>query len=96
MSKDLMATVSGDRAAKTGIAGPDWAGSSRVASRPDSAPRADEVRLSRLLDALSFSGIAARADRLESEVAAREYSVPALEISRSMVREHLTAGAAGL
>jgi hypothetical protein len=91
MSKDLTITTSGDRASKARETWRPSAAPARPENRSAAPGSSDEVRLSKLHQALTFSEISTRVERLELEVARQEYSVPAIEISRGIIREHLAA-----
>jgi hypothetical protein len=91
MSKDLIVTSSGDPASKARQAWQSTLASPRGETRFSSPAPSDEVRLSILHKAITFSEIAGRVERLELAVSRREYSVPASEISQSIIKEHLAA-----
>lgn len=94
MSKDLSVSGSSARSEKASETWLQPPASARAENRSAAAAHSDEVRLSKLHEILTFPDVAARIDRLQMEVSRREYSVPALEISRSILQEHLSAGIA--
>lgn len=52
---------------------------------------ADEIRLSQSYQKLTSAEMAGRIQGLESRVAGRSYQPPALEVSHSIINEHLQA-----
>ena len=91
MRKDLLATSSGDRTAKAGESWKPSLAPARAEKRTATSAASDEVRLSKLHEALTFSDVSKRMERLRLDVSNHEYSVPAIEVSRGMVQEHLSA-----
>ena len=88
MSKDLIVTTSGDRASKTRETWRPLVVPARTPGTPNTASLPDEVRLSAFHKALTFGEIAERIERLELEVSRNEYSVPSIDVGRSIIKEH--------
>jgi len=63
----------------------------RAPAASSSSPDADQVSLSRLYHALKSSEMAVRLHSLRLQVEQRSYLIPAAEISRGIIEEHLQA-----